>query len=142
MQVRIDRNLLRGFVRRAKRRFPDEYIETLFGYADGKTYTVRALEELEHSTDIEPNELVIEDEIEPCEKRGKYLRLGTIHSHPQLTADKRIVADCAPSETDWIDQKEQWEVVTGICFLYQRGKQICSRTRFYLADALLDLERT
>lgn len=135
MRVRIDAKLLRSFVGRAKRRFPLEYIESLFGTSNHDGFCVQALEEIEH--DAEKDAVFFEGEdVPPLEKRGRLFRLGTIHSHPNDI-------DSSPSEYDWAAQRDRAEAVSGICCVY-KDKKGClrSRTRFYLANALLDIERT
>lgn len=138
MRVQIDARLLRGFVRRCKRRYPNEYIEGLFGWQNKDGFKIVALEEIEHEAD---NETVTYDasDIQPFEKRGRAQRLGTIHSHPDE-------AEGIPSEHDWLSQRDQSEAVAGICCIWpvktKRGQQLRTKTHFYLANALLDVERT
>lgn len=138
MRVSVDKRLLRGFVRRAKRRYPNEYIEALFGWPDKDGFKVVALEEIEHEADNETCTFDASD-MQPFEKRGKAFRLGTIHSHPDE-------AEGIPSEHDWRSQRDQSEAVAGICCIWpqqmKRGRQLRTKVHFYLANALLDVDRT
>ena len=133
MLIRCDKNLIRGFVRRAKQRWPREYVELIYGHCAKDKCLITMLIEPEQQG---KSNMVIWWEDEDAEHLDDLPAqphlLGVIHSHPR---DR----DAAPSEFDWVNQRESR--IAGICALWKPpDKGIHSRVRFYAANALLKME--
>ena len=138
MRVKIDRILLRTFVNRAIRRYPNEYGALLYGTTNA-------------DKDIKVNEIVNvpsvsgpghfwydRDKIEEERLSGKFL--GTIHSHTD-TAEAETLP--IPSQSDWAGAIKDDEVIHAICHIKVPGKKPRTYVAFYLGcPALLELKRT
>ena len=132
MNLFIDRKALAGFRRRALRRYPLEYIETLWGMSN-KSGGVSIVEfrQLDHEATTDSVEFDAED-TEAGIRDGKLTQLGTIHTHPDM-------AYCEPSEDDWHDAGDRKEIIIGVMAIPARApdKPVRrSRVQFYFAQAL------
>ena len=135
MKVQVSRSVLNGYRKRALKKYPDEYMESIFGRVDGQKIVILAFYPLDHegSPDQCKYETASVDEQkdgEDCPPKMKWL--GTIHSHP----------DCegCPSEADWETARMDGEVISGIYQILPRkvGRKL-GKVRFY-SEPLQELE--
>lgn len=136
MKIQVSRSVLNGYRKRALKKYPDEYMESIFGRIDGQKIVILAFYPIEHegSPDQCKYETASVDEQkdgEDCPPKMKWL--GTIHSHP----------DCegCPSEADWETARMDGEVVSGIYQILPRknGGRKFGKVRFY-SEPLQELE--
>ena len=105
-----------GFVRRAKRAFPNEHIEAIWGDEAVDTFRVTEFKPLKinkttpNSIDYDDTELKRQKWM--AEKASKVF-LGTIHTHPKKDFDT------APSQTDHHESTKD-EKIIGVAVLYKK----------------------
>jgi proteasome lid subunit RPN8/RPN11 len=106
--VHVDKRVLRGYIRRALKAYPKEYMETLWGRIRGSDVEIVSFQNIEHTATkdaayYDPGELASQNE----EAQESQLQvLGTIHSHPD---------GCTwPSEDDMKSALMGGEIVCGI----------------------------
>lgn len=138
MRVRVPKGLLQGFTTRAKRAYPKEYVELVYGKVVRNDYCIVAFVEPEQ--EATPHFVMwMEDEDADTldDSPRSPILLGSIHSHPRET-------DASPSEFDWRRQSRSGDQIAGICAIWRKdeGQPLRSHVRFYVADALLDVERS
>ena len=108
-----------GFVRRAKKTFPIEYINAIWGEETVDSFRITDFvkmrvnkEKCDNNTlDYNPNELKRQKKL--AEKAGKKL-LGTVHTHPSSNYDT------APSELDHHEGSKDGEKVMGVVVIYRK----------------------
>jgi proteasome lid subunit RPN8/RPN11 len=122
-EVVIDRRVLDTFKRRAFKALPLEYAEILWGTIKGYSVHVCAAEPME-LFDQGKNTVDYEYEHPPGTKAGRYMLLGSIHTHPHPYA-------CVPSEDDIERAEYDKEVIWGILAIRKRGKRRFSTVRFW-----------
>lgn len=136
MKVQVSRSVLNGYRKRALRKYPDEYMESIFGRIDGQKIVILAFYPIEHKGTPEKCEyeaVSVEEQQdgEDCPPKMKWL--GTIHSHPD--------GGCVPSEADWETARGDGEVVSGIYSILpsRTGDRRVGKVRFY-SEPLQELE--
>jgi proteasome lid subunit RPN8/RPN11 len=135
MKVQVSRSVLSGYRKRALKKYPDEYMESIFGRVDGQTVLILAFYPIEHKGTPEKCEYDAasvdeQKDGEDCPPKMKWL--GTIHSHPDASAQ--------PSEADWETGRIDGELISGIYqILPTRGKRKTGKVRFY-SEPLQELE--
>lgn len=138
MRVRISANLLRGFTKRAKVLYPMEYVELAYGRQVRNDFVILAL--MPPEQDANTGSVVwTEDEDTDTldDSNSSPVLLGPIHSHPREN-------EASPSEFDWKAQRTGGYLIAGICAIWRKGEDgpLKSRVQFYLANALLDMEKS
>lgn len=138
MAIQIAKCVLRNFRRRALRRYPREYVETIWGRKTRGGFHIVAFQEMEHSSstchvDFDREEL--RSQVGRCD--SGLICLGTIHSHPYGELKE---CDCGPSEFDWNRFREDGEIVSGIYGLWRRKGKLRGRVRFFFAQAILEVK--
>ena len=127
MIVKVDRRVLSGYRRRALKKYPLEYMESVFGRVAGQTINILAFYPIEHkgTTETCKYDVAAIDEQKGGEDSPPKMKwLGTIHSHPD--------GGWCPSEADWETSRIDGETVSGIYqILPRRGKRKLGRVRFY-----------
>ncbi len=135
MKVQVARNVLDGYRRRALKKYPDEYMESIFGRVDGQTILIMAFYPIEHKGTPEKCEYetaAIDEQQDGTDCPPNMKWLGTIHSHPDASAH--------PSGADWETARIDGELVSGIYqILPTRGKRKTGKVRFY-SEPLQELE--
>ena len=126
VKVIIDKRVLRGYIRRALRKYPKEYIETLWGRIKGNVITIISIQEISHEAtkdDItyEDDHLFIQAEDAEDEK---LTLLGTIHTHPDMH-------DASPSDYDWEIVTARNDIVSGICAIWKVNTRRHTKTKFW-----------
>lgn len=131
MQLYICKSALAKFRRRAIRRHPKEYLETLWGLvnADG-TLSIVEFHKEDHVATEDAVETFDEDAGRFGIRDGPLKQLGTIHTHTDC------IADCIPSEADWEDVMSTGELIMGVMTIRKQKDRFVSRLRFYFARAL------
>lgn len=129
---------MRGFVRRAKARYPKEFVELIYGREVRDGFKILALVEPEQEGKVKSVTWMEDEDAETLDDTpSSPVLLGTLHSHPK-------VSEASPSEFDWARQLRSGDRVAGICALW-RGDDatapLKSRVRFYRADALITVEK-
>lgn len=133
-KVVIDRSLLTNFVARAKRRYPKEYIEALWGTIDGATVYIHALYPVDHKGT--PRRCSLPDDWLEQQKQmaeeENLIMLGSLHTHP----------DCypVPSSDDLVDALGSGETIMGICELSNKNDRFSSKVSFWPCMAPLKVE--
>ena len=131
MRIVIAKDVVRGFRRRALRRYPKEYMETVWGFVRGDIVYICALYPLEHDGKRDAC-LYTFDDIDAQQEDAADFKLeviGTIHTHPD--------GGCAPSEDDWETSTRDGDVVSGICQILRKNNRRRCRVRFYTGDPLV-----
>ena len=127
MIVKVDRRVLAGYRRRALKKYPLEYMESIFGRVVGQTINILAFYPIEHRgtpEECEYEQSAVEESKDGTDCPPKMKWLGTIHSHPDGGGE--------PSGADWETSRADGEVVSGIYqILPRRGKRKLGRVRFY-----------
>ena len=85
MKVNVSPDVLSSFRRRALRRYPKEYMETIWGQVKGGEGYIYAFHPIEHKSDnesIEYEPVEIEEQRDEEAPLEKMILLGTIHTHP------------------------------------------------------------
>lgn len=105
-----------GFVRRAKRAFPNEHIEALWGDETVDSFRItnfKAIKVLKSTKKgIEYDEAELKRQKWLAQKAGKTF-LGTVHTHP------RKDFDTAPSSLDHHDSSKD-EKIIGVVVIYKK----------------------
>lgn len=116
MKVVTSEKAWNGFLRRAKRAFPCEHIEALWGEQTVDSYRVTDFKPLKITKatpkSLEYNDAELKRQKWMAEKAGKSY-LGTVHTHP------RKDFDTAPSQTDHHESSKD-EKIIGIVVLYKK----------------------
>lgn len=135
--VLIDRRVLEGFRRRAKKAYPREHLEALLGQiaTDGEA-SVHAMCAIDHKgtrdgCEYETSDLLaIEEEFA---QRGLHM-IGTIHSHPALNT-------CVhPSELDHNTGVEHGEFVMGVMHVWKQEGVMHTRVSFSVPRKPLEVK--
>lgn len=108
-----------GFVRRAKRSFPGEHVEAIWGEETVDSFRITDFVRMrvnkencnKNTIDYDPSELKRQKWL--AEKVGKTF-LGTVHTHPSAGYDT------AASETDHYEGAKDGEKVMGVVVLYKK----------------------
>ena len=122
-EVVIDRRVLDTFKRRAFKAYPREYAEQVWGAIKGKSAHICAAEPIE-LTEQTRHTVDYDFEQPPGTKSGKYVLLGSFHTHPPPY-------DTQPSDNDIQSAVEDGELVWGILAIRKRGKRRFSTVRFW-----------
>jgi proteasome lid subunit RPN8/RPN11 len=130
MLVKCDRKVWRCFVRRALRRYPNEYMEAVWGRVLADSILICAITGVEHKATQSEIDYEPEDASEQDITKLQYL--GTIHSHPDDSA-------CHPSETDWRDALINEELLMGILAINKRKIRRRTRGVFWPQTRPLDI---
>ncbi len=126
MKVNVSQDVLSSFRRRAFRRYPKEYMETIWGRVKGGEAYIYAFHPIRHEGDresvrYEPAEIEEQrDEEAPLEKM---VLLGTIHTHPDSSIE--------PTQSDWETARIDGDMIIGICQIVMSKGRKSSRIRFY-----------
>lgn len=115
-KVVVARGLVKNFARRAAKRYPLEYIESIFGRVKGDTVYIHAFYPLDHTANTQAiaySEGAVENAMEAAEEE-RMEWLGTIHSHPETPA--------VPTPSDLLSAASDLERVMGICSIEKRGR--------------------
>jgi len=113
----MDSKVLNSFFKNAKKVYPKEYIEAIFGkITKGRVY-IYMLVPFGHKADERAIQVDLEDYEDLYDEAlgHGYKLLGTIHTHPGSRS-----FDTSPSMTDWFDAIDTEEIITGICAIGKR----------------------
>jgi proteasome lid subunit RPN8/RPN11 len=125
-EVVVDKKVLAAFKRRALKAFPNEYIETIWGYIRGSTAYIVVFHAMEHEG--KKDRILVEDGYEHSEDEvfhDKLQLLGTIHTHPGTDSIP------FPSETDWDTHQDEQEHLMGILAINKRGQRRFTSVNFF-----------
>lgn len=134
MRLIVNANLVNSFRRRAKRRFPSEYGEMVYGSVepDGtlvvqKFYRPSAVASVDHWF---PQHV-------PATLDGWSL-LGDVHTHPSVW-NEDFQPGSQPSDNDWKRAVDEGHLLQGICAVWQTVENgpLHSQLRWYLGQAKL-----
>jgi proteasome lid subunit RPN8/RPN11 len=137
MKVQVARSVLDGFRKRALKKYPSEYMETIFGRISGQVIQILAFYPIEHEGT--PGRCAyyaaaMEEQQDGTDCPPKMKWLGTIHSHPEGSS--------TPSDADWETAREDGEVISGIYqilpSLKRKGRKI-GKVKFY-SEPVQELE--
>lgn len=125
----------RKFIRRARKRLPNEYIEAIWGFVRGETLYICVFFPLNHEgkprslrfmdwdgREVEDNVDVIDD-LDDEAKEENLSYLGTIHTHPNCE-ESNI------SENDIFSARETGDLVSGIC-AFRNGKYVRAKITYW-----------
>lgn len=116
MKVVTSTQAWEGFVRRAKRAFPNEYIEALWGEETVDSYRITDFKKVkitkQSAKAVEYDDAEIKRQKWLAQKYNKIF-LGTIHTHP------RADLDTAPSAQDHNDGFKDSEKIMGVVVIYK-----------------------
>jgi proteasome lid subunit RPN8/RPN11 len=121
LKVIVSTNTWRGFLRRAKRAYPLEHVEAIWGQETVDAFRITKFRRITLSKESNKQEVFYTaKEI----KRQKSLAkeaglefLGTIHTHPSEDSDT------AASENDHVEAVKDGEKMMGVVHLYKKGRQ-------------------
>jgi proteasome lid subunit RPN8/RPN11 len=126
MKVNVSQDVLSSFRRRALRRYPKEYMETIWGQVKGGEGYIYTFHPIQHKSDTESVEyepVEIEEQRDEEAPLEKMTLLGTIHTHPDGSLE--------PSQSDWVTARVDGDVLIGICQIVMSNGRKSSRVRFY-----------
>ena len=126
MKVNVSQDVLSSFRRRALRRYPKEYMETIWGQVKGGEGFIYAFHPIKHKGDnesIEYEPVEIEEQREEEAPLEKMTLLGTIHTHPD--------GNIEPSQSDWETARIDGDMLIGICQIVMSKGRKSSRVCFY-----------
>ncbi len=126
MKVNVSQDVLSSFRRRALRRYPKEYMETIWGQVKGGEGFIYAFHTIKHKGDnesIEYEPVEIEEQRDEEAPLEKMTLLGTIHTHPDGSIE--------PSQSDWETARVDGDMLIGICQIVMSKGRKSSRVRFY-----------
>lgn len=114
--VVVNKKVLRGYIRRALKAYPKEYMETILGRINGQDIEIWAFQDIPHDgtkmqCGYDPGDLREQAEEAAAEDM---ILLGTIHSHTN--------GYDAPSDQDWKDSRMNNELLLGICAISKTPK--------------------
>jgi proteasome lid subunit RPN8/RPN11 len=126
MKVNVSQDVLSSFRRRALRRYPKEYMETIWGQVKGGEGYIYTFHPIQHKSDTESVEyepVEIEEQRNEEAPLEKMTLLGTIHTHPDGSLE--------PSQSDWVTARVDGDMLIGICQIVMSNGRKSSRVRFY-----------
>ena len=129
MKVIVAKSELDKFRRRALKSYPNERIELLWGKRCGRDcFVIHLFDQVKHKRGrrwCESDEDDHEISIQEAQDKGLIV-LGTIHTHPNRD-------EANPSEADFDSAVEQFEVISGICCVWEDKKsgKLKSRVRWW-----------
>jgi proteasome lid subunit RPN8/RPN11 len=132
-KVVVSRLLVQNFTRRASRRYPNEYLESIFGRIRGETVYIHAFYPMDHTADTQ-GVAYEESEVEGAAETAEEERMewiGTIHSHPEASA--------VPTPHDLLSAASDLERVMGICSI-EKGLRTKIRVLFWPVTVPLGIE--
>ncbi len=126
MKVNVSQDVLSSFRRRALRRYPKEYMETIWGRVKGGEAYIYAFHPIKQESDnesvkYEPAD--IEEQRDEEAPQEKMRLLGTIHTHPDSGIE--------PSQSDWETARVDGDLIIGICQITTSKGRKSSQVRFY-----------
>lgn len=127
-----------GFLRRAKRAFPNEHIEALWGDETIDSYRITHFKRIKvnraTSTCLDYDDTELKRQKWLAEKAGKTY-LGTIHTHP------REDFDTAPSQTDH-HRCSKDDKIMGVVVLYKKKdtKRFVAQSDWWFPQKRIDFE--
>lgn len=128
-----------GFIRRAKRAFPREYIEALWGEETVDTFRITDFKHIKidkssHNS-IDFNDIEILRQKWLAEASGKVF-LGTVHTHPSASYDT------APSQVDHHEGAKDGEKIIGVVVIYKKkdSNKFVVNTNWWFPQAKIDFE--
>jgi proteasome lid subunit RPN8/RPN11 len=139
MKIQVSRKVLNGFRARALKKYPSEYLETVWGTIGKNAARIVAFYPIEHKATPEKCQyeaIAIDEQREKEDDfpEGRLKFLGTIHSHPDGSQH--------PSESDWETSRSDGDLISGIYqILPIRGSRKKTRVTFY-SDPVQELEIT
>jgi proteasome lid subunit RPN8/RPN11 len=126
MKVNVSQDVLSSFRRRALRRYPKEYMETVWGQVKGGEAYIYAFHPIKHKSDnesIEYEPVEIEEQRDEEAPLEKMMLLGTIHTHPDSSIE--------PSQSDWETARVDGDMLLGICQIVMSKGRKSTRVLFY-----------
>lgn len=106
-----------GFIRRAKRVFPNEYCEAIWGEQTVDSYRITDFKRITHeyanSKKLDYSDTEIKRQKWLAQKAGKIF-LGTVHTHPYSSSDS------AASSLDHHEASKDGEKIMGVVVLYKK----------------------
>jgi proteasome lid subunit RPN8/RPN11 len=125
-----------GFLRRAKRAFPQEHVEAIWGEETVESYRItdfRKLKTTNTASSIDYDETEVRRQKWLAQQQGKIF-LGTVHTHPSKQFDT------SPSETDHREGLKDDEKVMGIVVLYKKkdSERFIVETNWWIPQPLIE----
>lgn len=125
-----------GFIRRAKRIFPNEHVEAIWGEETVDSYRITDFKRLKTNstpTSIDYDDAEIKRQKWLATQQGKTF-LGTVHTHPS----KKL--DTAPSEHDHREGAKDGEKVMGVVVLYKKrdSERFVVETNWWFPQPLIE----
>jgi proteasome lid subunit RPN8/RPN11 len=135
MKITVDKTAWRNFVRRAKYKFPKEYIEYLWGKETKAYYHITRFIKIPHTaTQVS---IYCDEGTFACQQKLAKAQgltcLGSIHTHPHYK-------DCSASQTDHEESYEEGEKIIGILALYKNNKinRLQPYIRWWVPQPIMD----
>lgn len=118
-KIIIDKKEEAKFRRRALRKFPNEYLEMLWGFIENRCLHICAFVPIEHKAwinAVEYDEVDIDEHVERAKETKKLMLVGTIHTHPYRE-------DATPSSFDFKDNEADIDLVMGVMSIEKKKKK-------------------
>lgn len=128
-----------GFIRRAKKAFPKEHVEALWGEQTVDSYRITDFKRIKTdkntSNSIEYDETEVKRQKWLAHKAGKSF-LGTAHTHP------RADLDVSPSQTDHHEGASDGEKIMGIVVIYKdkNTSRFVTETEWWFPQPKIEFE--
>lgn len=123
-----------GFVRRAKRAFPQEHAEAIWGEETVDSFRITDFAKLRTvttTTTIAYDDSEIKRQKWLAEKSGK-LFLGTVHTHPYASSDS------AASAFDHHEAAKDGERVMGVLVLYKKNDRFKEEVNWWIPQRRIE----
>lgn len=117
MKVYIKKSVWEGFISRAKKKYPKEYIEAIWGTETIEGFRISKFAKVEHTgtkKSIYHDDFDIKSQDWLARQEGLNY-LGTVHTHPHITYDS------CPSTTDHKESFRLGDRIMGIVVLYKKN---------------------
>jgi hypothetical protein len=127
-----------GYMRRAKKAFPNEYVEALWGVPTVDSFRItdfvklRAIGSKNH-IECYDDSTEIKRQILEAKAAGKEF-LGTIHTHPSKAFDT------AASTTDHHSAVQDGERIMGVVVLHKKGRRFISEVEWWFPQPKIEFE--
>jgi proteasome lid subunit RPN8/RPN11 len=127
VKVFTSRSAWQGFLRRAKRAYPLEHVEALWGHATVDAFRILKFNRIRLKLDKDGNPIQTQNELEYTAKEIKRQKdlakaaglefLGTVHTHPGKDDDP------AASEDDHVGAVKDGEKMMGVVHLFRADRK-------------------
>lgn len=137
MSIRVvtSQDAWNGFLRRAKKAFPKEYMEVIWGVETVDSYRITDFKKIHTAKQtqrgLEYDDVTLEKLKWQAAQEGKEF-LGTVHTHP------RAEFDTSPSQEDHTHAVSGGEKVMGVVVIYKKNNRFVVETDWWFPQRKIE----